>query len=50
MSSSEFAGELRSEQAAWREHNPAGSTRGLLEDRVDSHTREKLDRWARGQS
>jgi len=48
MSSAEFAGELRADHAAWQEHNPAGSTRGLLEDRVDARTREKLDRWARG--
>lgn len=48
MSSSEFAGELRSQDSEWREHTPAGSTRGLLEDRVDAHTRERLSRWARG--
>jgi predicted RNA-binding protein with PIN domain len=48
MSSPEFAGELRAQDAEWREHSPAGSTRGRLEDRVDAHTRERLSKWARG--
>lgn len=47
MSSAEFAGELRADDTAWREHSPSGSTRGRLEDRVDARTREKLDRWAK---
>lgn len=49
MSSPEFAGELRAQDAEWREHSPAGSTRGRLEDRVDADTRERLSRWARGE-
>lgn len=48
MSSPEFAGELRAQEAEWREHSPAGSTRGRIEDRVDADTRERLSRWARG--
>jgi len=48
MSSPEFAGELRSQDAEWREHSPAGSVRGRLEDRVDATTRERLSQWARG--
>lgn len=48
MSSPEFAGELRAQDAEWREHSPAGSARVRLEDRVDAHTRERLARWARG--
>jgi predicted RNA-binding protein with PIN domain len=48
MSSPEFAGELRAGDAEWREHSPAGSMRGRLEDRVDADTRERLSRWARG--
>lgn len=50
MSSGEFAGELRAGDAEWREHAPAGSTRGLLEERIDAETRERLARWARGES
>lgn len=49
MSSPEFAGELRAQDGEWREHSPAGSTKGRLEDRVDADTRERLSRWARGQ-
>ena len=48
MSSPEFAGELRVQDSEWREHAPAGSTSGRLEDRVDADTRERLSRWARG--
>lgn len=48
MSSAEFSGEIRAEDAAWRQHAPAGSTKGLLEDRIDSEVRERLSRWARG--
>jgi predicted RNA-binding protein with PIN domain len=49
MSSPEFAGELRAQESEWREHAPAGSLRGRLEDRVDAQTRERLSRWARGE-
>jgi predicted RNA-binding protein with PIN domain len=48
MSSPEFVGELRDQEDEWREHAPAGSMRGRLEDRVDADTRERLSRWARG--
>jgi uncharacterized protein len=48
MSAGEFAGEIRSEDAEWREHAPSGSSKGRLEDRVDQMTRERLSRWARG--
>jgi predicted RNA-binding protein with PIN domain len=48
MSSAEFAGEIRSEDAEWREHAPAGSTKGRLEDRIDEAVRDRLSRWARG--
>jgi predicted RNA-binding protein with PIN domain len=48
MSSPEFAGELRTQDSEWREHAPAGSMRGRLEDRVDADTRARLSRWARG--
>ena len=50
MSSPEFAGELRAQDSEWREHAPAGSMRGRLEDRVDANTRARLSRWARGES
>jgi predicted RNA-binding protein with PIN domain len=50
MSSPEFAGEMRVQDSEWREHAPAGSLRGRLEDRVDADTRERLSRWARGES
>ena len=49
MSSPEFAGELRAQDANWREHSPSGSSRVRLEDRVDAGTRERLSRWARGE-
>ncbi len=48
MSSAEFAGEIRAEDAEWREHAPAGNSKGRLEDRIDSGVREQLYRWARG--
>jgi predicted RNA-binding protein with PIN domain len=50
MSSPEFVGELRDQEDEWREHAPAGSMRGRLEDRVDADTRERLSRWARGEA
>ncbi len=50
MSSPEFAGELRDQDAEWREHAPAGSARCRLEDRVDADTRTRLSRWARGEA
>jgi predicted RNA-binding protein with PIN domain len=48
MSSAEFAGEIKSEEAEWREHAPAGSSKGRLEDRIGTDVRERLSRWARG--
>lgn len=48
MSSAEFAGEIRTGDAEWREHAPAGSTKGRLADRIDADVRERLSRWARG--
>lgn len=48
MSSAEFAGEIKSEDAEWREHAPAGSSKGRLEDRIGADVRERLSRWARG--
>jgi predicted RNA-binding protein with PIN domain len=48
MSSAEFAGEIRAESAEWRDHAPAGSASGRLEDRIDAQVRERLSRWARG--
>lgn len=47
-SSAEFAGELRSGEAEWREHAPSGSSASRIEDRVDSETYAALARWARG--
>ena len=48
MSAGEFAGEIRAEDAEWREHAPAGSAKGRLEDRIDILARDTLARWARG--
>lgn len=48
MSSAEFAGEISADQAEWRDHAPSGSSRGLIEDRIDADVRRKLARWARG--
>jgi predicted RNA-binding protein with PIN domain len=48
MSSAEFAGEIRAEEAEWREHAPAGSSKGRLEDRIGADVRRRLSRWARG--
>lgn len=47
-SSSEFAAELRDEEARWREHTPVGRTRITLADQVDPLVRERLSKWARG--
>lgn len=48
MSSAEFSGELRDGDAEWREHAPAGSSRGRIEERIDLVTANTLARWARG--
>ncbi len=48
MSSPEFAGEIRAEDAEWREHAPAGRSKVRLEDRIDRDVRDRLSRWARG--
>jgi predicted RNA-binding protein with PIN domain len=50
MSSSEFAGEMRLDDAERQEYSPAGSSRSRIEDRVDAKTRDRLARWARGGS
>jgi predicted RNA-binding protein with PIN domain len=50
MSSSEFAGEMRSHGDETREHAPAGSSRSRIEDRIDPGTRARLARWARGEA
>ena len=49
MSADEFGGEIKAEDAEWREHAPSGSSKGRLEDRLDAATRDRLSRWARGQ-
>jgi predicted RNA-binding protein with PIN domain len=48
MSADAFARDLSEGAAEWREHAPAGSTSGRLEDRIDPQTRDTLARWARG--
>lgn len=47
MSSAEFADAVRTRVDWWREHSPAGSTKGRIEDRIDEQTRRKLSEWAR---
>lgn len=49
-SSAEFASEVRSFAEEWRENSPRGEMRAPIESRIDAHTREVLDRWARGES
>lgn len=44
-----FSAELRSGSTEWKGHNPAGSRRVPIEDRLDPVTRERLARWARGE-
>lgn len=48
-SSAEFADELRSGEAEWREANPFGSSRARIEDMLDDATRNALEKWARGE-
>lgn len=48
-SAAEFAGELRSGSAEWRDHAPAGSSASRIEDRIDPRIRDTLGRWARGE-
>ncbi|GAB4291247.1 MAG: NYN domain-containing protein [Coriobacteriia bacterium] len=48
MSAREFAERLAQEGGGWREHAPAGSVRGHLEERIDADVRRRLARWARG--
>jgi predicted RNA-binding protein with PIN domain len=48
MSSAEFSGELRVGSREWAEHAPAGSTKGMLEDRIEADTKRRLWRWAQG--
>jgi predicted RNA-binding protein with PIN domain len=48
MSSPEFAEELRQGSREWEAHAPSGSASGRLEDRIDSDTKLRLWRLARG--
>lgn len=48
MSSAELVREMEGAAEEARAHIGGGSTRGRIEDRVDSAVREKLFRWARG--
>lgn len=48
MSAAEFVSDLESETDVWREHNPSGSTRQTLDNRIDPAVRATLSRWARG--
>jgi hypothetical protein len=47
-SSGEFASELRSVEADWREHSAHGGARVRLEELLDPEVRKTLARWARG--
>lgn len=44
----EFAADLREGSVEWRDHAPAGSRAGRLEDRINGSVRDVLSRWARG--
>jgi predicted RNA-binding protein with PIN domain len=48
-SATEFAAELRQEEADWKDQTPSGSSASRLEDRIDPGVREVLERWARGE-
>jgi hypothetical protein len=50
MSADEFGHELRDADAAWREHAPAGERSARLEELIDPDVRERLSRWARGET
>lgn len=47
-SSGEFAADLRTGEAEWREHRQSGRRPSRLEDRIDPSVRAVLERWARG--
>lgn len=47
-SSGEFAADLRTGEAEWREHRTAGRRGCRVEDRIDPSVRAVLERWARG--
>lgn len=47
-SSAEFAADLRTGEADWREHREAGSPSSRVEDRIDPSVRAVLERWAKG--
>lgn len=49
-SSIEFAGELRSSDAEWREHAPMGRRSVRVEDQIPDEVRDALARWARGEN
>jgi predicted RNA-binding protein with PIN domain len=44
--SSTFARELESDELAWRERHEAPPTRRVVSDRIDTETRDRLDRMA----
>lgn len=48
-SSSEFAGQLRANDAEWREHLSAGRRSSPIEERIDIDVARTLARWAKGQ-
>lgn len=47
-SSGEFAADLRTGEAEWREHRQSGTRSSRLEDRIDQSVRTVLERWSRG--
>ena len=49
MSSAEFSRRLVETGGDWQEHAPAGSVRGILEERIKADVRTTLSRWARGE-
>jgi len=48
MSSADFATDFDEMDAEMAEHNPTGSRRATIEDRLDEETRRRLRRWAEG--
>lgn len=48
VSSAEFVREMSATESEWLEHNPTGTRKGTLDERVDRATRDTLARWARG--
>ena len=50
MPAGEFGDELREADRSWREHAPSGERTVRLEDLIDPAVKERLSRWARGES